>query len=145
MKGNKIMAVKQLSIFLENRRGPLIDATAALANAQIDIRALSLAETPDYGILRVIISDIDKGIEIIRNAGYAVSVNEVLGISIPDSPGGLSGALKVLCYGGFDVEYMYAFVAEVGEQANVVVRVSDTKKAERILIEAGFTVLDKVH
>ncbi|MCQ2354154.1 MAG: ACT domain-containing protein [Clostridia bacterium] len=136
------MAVKQLSVFIENRRGMLVEVTEALASAKIDIRALALAETPDYGILRLIVSDTDKALEVIRATGRTVSVNNMLGVRISDRPGGLAEALKILTDNGIDVDYMYAFIAETGDQANVVLRVADTKKAERTLSDTGFDLIN---
>lgn len=136
------MAVKQLSVFIENRRGMLVEVTETLAAAHIDIRALALAETADYGILRLIVSDTDKALEAIRATGRTVSVNNMLGVKISDRPGGLAGALRVLTENGIDVDYMYAFIAETGNRANVVLRVADTKLAEERLAAAGFELIN---
>ena len=136
------MAVKQLSVFIENRRGMLVEVTETLAAAHIDIRALALAETPDYGILRLIVSDTDKALEAIRATGRTVSVNKMLGVKISDRPGGLAEALRVLTENGIDVDYMYAFIAESGNRANVVLRVADTQNAEEKLAAAGFELID---
>ena len=119
----------------------LVEVTEALAAADIDIRALALAETPDYGILRLIVSDTEKALGVIRETGRTVSVNHMLGLKIDDRPGGLAGALKVLTDSGIDVEYMYAFIAEHAARANVVLRVNDTKTAEAKLAAAGFELL----
>lgn len=135
------MAVKQLSVFIENRRGMLVEVTETLAAAHIDIRALALAETADYGILRLIVSDTDKALEAIRATGRTVSVNQMLGVKISDRPGGLAEALRVLTENGIDVDYMYAFIAESGSRANVVLRVADTKTAEEKLAAAGFELI----
>ena len=135
------MSVKQLSVCIENRPGTLVEVTETMAAAGIDIRALSLAETPDYGILRLIVSDAEKAFEVIKATGRTVSINRVPGIRVGDRPGGLSAALKVLTYAGFDVEYMYAFISEHAGCADVVLRVGDTAKAEALLAENGFELL----
>ena len=129
------MSVKQLSVFIENRPGTLVEVTETMAAAGIDIRALSLAETPDYGILRLIVSDAEKAFEVIKATGRTVSINRVPGIRVGDRPGGLSAALKVLTNAGFDVEYMYAFISEHAGCADVVLRVGDTAKAEALLAD----------
>ena len=136
------MSVKQLSVFIENRRGMLVEVTEAMAAANVDIRALALAETPDYGILRLIVNNTEKALEVIRATGRTVSVNHMLGLKIDDRPGGLAAALKVLTDNGIDVEYMYAFIAEHAERADVVLRVNDTGEAERKLAQAGFELLN---
>lgn len=137
------MAVKQLSIFIENKRGMLVEVTEAIGAAGVDIRALALAETPDYGILRLIVSDTDRALAAVRATGRTVSVNRMLGVRIKDQPGGLAAALRVLTEAGFDVEYMYAFLSEREGTANVVLRVSDTTLAEQKLIEAGFEMISE--
>lgn len=120
----------------------LVEVTEALAEANIDIRALSLAETPDYGILRLIVSDTEKALTVIRATGRTVSVNHMLGLKIDDRPGGLAEALAVLTAENIDVEYMYAFIAEHAARANVVLRVNDTAAAEEKLKKAGFELLE---
>ena len=118
-----------------------------ISAAGVDIRALSLAETPDYGILRLIVDDTYKALDAIKATGRTVSVNHMLGIRIDDSPGGLSGALRLLTDKGFDVEYMYAFLSEHGHRADVVLRVSGTSDdraaAEALLAEGGYELINK--
>lgn len=135
------MSVQQLSVFIENRRGTLLEITEVLANEKIDIRALSLTETPEYGILRLIVSDTSRAFAAIRAAGKAVSVNDVLCIEIPDDPGGLMHALCILNNNDIDVEYMYTFVGCGASNANVAIRVADNKLAARLLGEAGYTLI----
>jgi hypothetical protein len=136
------MAVKQLSVFIENRHGMLAEICSALASAGIDIRALSLAETPDYGILRLIVSDTDKAYETVRSTGRSAKINHVLGLRVDDRPGGLSAPLSLLTEAGFDVEYMYAFIGENKDFADVVMRVKDTAAAEALLRDKGYTLID---
>lgn len=140
------MSVQQLSVFIENRRGTLLEITEVLAEKKIDIRALSLTETPEYGILRLIVSDTEHAYTAIRAAGKTVSVNDVLCIEIPDDPGGLMKALCVLNNNGIDVEYMYTFVGNGDDpRANVAIRVADNALAQKLLAEAGYSLIsDKI-
>jgi hypothetical protein len=139
------MAVKQLSVFIENRPGTLVEVTEILAAADIDIRALSLAETPDYGILRLIVDKTERACEAVRASGRTVTVNHMVGVRICDRPGGLSAALRLLAGKGFEVEYMYAFLSEKENEAEVVLRVKgsseDRAAAEKALAEGGFDLI----
>lgn len=135
------MSVQQLSVFIENRRGTLLEITEVLAKEKIDIRALSLTETPEYGILRLIVSDTARAFSAIRAAGKTVSVNDVLCIEIPDDPGGLMTALCILNNNDMDVEYMYTFVGCGESNANVAIRVADNKLAARLLEDAGYRLV----
>ena len=134
------MSVKQLSVFIENRRGTLLEVTEALAQAKIDIHALSLAETPEYGILRLIVSDTERAFEVIRSGGKTVSLNHVLCIEIPNDPGGLMNALCVLNNNNINVEYMYTFVGHGGLNAHVVIRVAESERAAKLLGDAGYSL-----
>ena len=104
------MAISQISVFVENRPGRLADITAVLAKNSIDIRALSVADTSDYGILRLIVNDPKSAVEALRSEGMTASATQVLGIIIPDEPGGLARAIKVLSDAQISVEYAYAFI-----------------------------------
>lgn len=116
-----------------------------LAAAKIDIRALSLTETEEYGILRLIVSDTENAYNAIRGAGKTVSINDVLCIEIPDDPGGLMTALCVLNNNDLDVEYMYTFVGcGAGSRANVAIRVADNALGARLLSEAGYTLISSI-
>ena len=135
------MSVKQLSVFIENRRGTLFEVTEALAKAKIDIRALSLTETPESGILRLIVNDTERAFEVIRSSGKTVSINRVLCIEIPDDHGGLMQALCILNNNDINIEYMYTFVGHDGMQANVAIRVADNELSGKLLSEAGYSLL----
>ena len=135
------MAIKQLSVFIENKKGMLVEVTGALKEAGVDIRALSLAETDYYGILRLIVSDFDLALEAIGKTGRTVKINRVLGLRVDDRPGGLSEALELLNRADINVEYMYAFIGIVPGRADVVIRVSDTDRAEALLRGSGLEVL----
>ncbi len=141
------MAIRQLSVFIENSHGSLAEVAETISDAGVDIRALSLAETPDYGILRLIVDDTYKALDAIKATGRTVTVNHMLGVRIDDSPGGLTGALRLLTDGGFDVEYMYAFLSEQGHRADVVLRVSGTSDdraaAEAALSAGGYELIEK--
>ena len=129
--------IKQLSIFLENRAGALARITELLAQNEIDLRALFIAETTDYGVLRVIVSDAEKAVGVLKNNGVLVEVNEVLGISVPDKPGGLAEVLKLLSDNGIDVAYMYSMFGKNDKKAHMIFRVADNAKMEKVLGENG--------
>ncbi|MBQ7475005.1 MAG: ACT domain-containing protein [Clostridia bacterium] len=132
------MAIKQLSVFVENKRGGLVRITDLLAGHGINLSALSIADTKDFGILRLIVDDTEKAREALEANGVLVKVNEVVGIEIPDRTGELSRALSVLDDEGINVEYLYAFLSAGGTGAYVVLRVEDNATAESALTSAGF-------
>lgn len=127
------MSVKQISVFLENKPGALYAMTGVLAQHKVDMRAFSLAETSDFGIARMIVSDIYAATTILREAGYVHSISEVLAVSVPDVPGGLNKILHVLTDAGVNVEYMYVFPGSTGSSAYMVFRVTDIPAAEAAL------------
>ena len=104
------MSIKQISIFLENKPGALYAMTGVLAQHNVDMRALSLAETKDFGIVRLIVDNVYEATTVLKDAGYVHSVTPVLGVAIPDTPGGLNKVLQVLTNAKVNVEYMYAFL-----------------------------------
>jgi hypothetical protein len=132
--------VEQLSVFLENETGGLADVVDVLARAAIDLRALSLADETDFGILRLIVNDTDRATSALKEAGFTVRRTPVVAVEIPDRPGGLAATLNALR--GTAVEYMYAFVRKSGEQALVVFRFEDPEAAIAILLKSGARVLD---
>jgi len=137
------MTIKQLSIFAENRNGALYNVTDILANAGIDIRAFSVADTQDFGVLRLIVSDTDKAKEVLSSADIIVSITDVIAVEIPDTPGGLSSILKVIYENNVAVEYMYAFVVpHTNSKAYVVLRVPDNDAAADVLTKVGITLID---
>ncbi|AGI39565.1 acetolactate synthase [Thermoclostridium stercorarium subsp. thermolacticum DSM 2910] len=127
------MPIKQISIFLENKQGRLAEVTRILGDNGLDIRALSLADTADYGVLRLIVNDPDRAKKILTDNGFAVSVNDVIAIEIEDRPGGLAEVLAVLDKKGISIEYMYAFVNSKPNTAMVIFRVEDPESALEIL------------
>lgn len=137
------MAISQISVFVENRPGRLADITAVLAKNSIDIRALSVADTSDYGILRLIVNDPKSAVEALRSEGMTASATQVLGIIIPDEPGGLARAIKVLSDVQISVEYAYAFITPSVGNAYVIIRVEDNDKASKILKGAGIELIEQ--
>ncbi|MCL2151479.1 MAG: ACT domain-containing protein [Oscillospiraceae bacterium] len=135
------MTIEQLSIFLENKPGKLVEALETLREAKIDLRALSLADTADFGILRVIVDKPGKALEVLQEEGYLVRSSEVLPIAVSDKPGGLSSVLRILADAGADVEYAYAFVAHSHDMAYVIIRVNDNAVAEKALKDNGIQLL----
>ncbi|MFA5562521.1 MAG: ACT domain-containing protein [Eubacteriales bacterium] len=138
------MAIKQLSVFAENKPGSLIDITRLLGDAGIDIRALSIADSQDYGIIRLIVSDTEQARALLSDRRYLVRVNEVLGAAMPDRPGALSGMLTALHSRGINIEYMYAFIASERGHAYVVLRVQDHEAAAAVLKENGIRLIGGV-
>lgn len=135
------MKVEQISIFLENKPGGLSSVTKALRDASINIRALSLADTSDFGILRLIVDNVVKAKEVLNDSGFAVGKTHVVAVEVPDRPGGLYSILDLLTGKGINVEYMYAFVERSGENAVIIFRFDSTDDAITALQEGGFTVL----
>ena len=138
------MSMKQISVFVENKPGALYALTAVLAQGQIDMRALSLAETKDFGIVRLIVNDLYKATTLLKDAGYVHSLTPVVGVAIPDVPGGLNRVLQVLTDAKVNVEYMYAFLGGKDvDHAYMIFRVADDKAAETALVSRGIQVLDQ--
>lgn len=135
------MAIRQLTIFVQNRQGAIVSITEALAANQVNIRALSIAETEDFGILRLIVNDEETAQKTLSEAGYLIKVTEVVGVKIGDAPGKLTGALAVLDKAGINLEYLYAFMARTERHAYVVLRVEDNAAAEAALEAAGYHLI----
>lgn len=135
------MTAKQVSVFLENRAGRLADVTTLLGDNGVNIRALSLADTADFGILRLIVNDPDKAVALLRKAGLAVRETEVVAAEVPDRPGGLAEILRLLSAEQINVEYMYAFVRSPAESAIMIFRFDDPGKALEVLQRKGVRTL----
>jgi hypothetical protein len=131
------MTIDQISVFVENGAGKLVGVTRVLGEANVDIRAMSIAETADFGILRMIVSDPVRAIEALKFAGNVVSVTQVLAVEIEDKPGSLSEVLAVIEKAEISVEYIYAFITRKSDNAYVIFRVEDVDKANEALAEAG--------
>ena len=135
------MAIKQLTVFVENRQGALVSITDTLARHNINIRALSIAETEDFGILRLIVNDEAAAEKTLSEEGYLIKVTDVVGVKIGDAPGKLSEALGVLDRTGINMEYLYAFMSRTEKHAYVVIRVEDNEIVESALQAEGFHII----
>lgn len=138
------MKIHQLSLFLENRPGQLTAPCRELAAAGIDIRTLSLADTQQFGILRLIVSDWQRGYDLLREKGYVVKDTEVVAIEVPDRPGGLLDVLQVFETSAVNIEYMYAFTFGRGDRAVIIFRFDDPDAAIKLLVAAGINVVGSV-
>ena len=128
------MAIKQLSVFVENKQGSLHDITEALAKANINLRSMSVADTSNYGIVRIIADKPDEAKALLDNDGQAANVRLVNAFAVPDVPGGLSQVLKLLEGNGVNIEYMYALITTEAGKAYSVMRTGDTEKTDEILL-----------
>ena len=137
------MAVKQISIFVENKEGRIKKAIDTLGRSNINIRALSIADTSKYGILRLIVSDNEKAIEALEKDGFIVTENEVIILAVPDEPNGLNSTLSVFDEKGINLEYLYAFVSSKTDEAIVVMRLENMEKAIEALNESNVRILDE--
>jgi len=138
------MIIKQISVFLENVPGALCAMTDVLAQHNIDMRALSLAEAKDFGIARIIVDNLYEAATVLKDAGYVHTVTPVVGVAIPDTPGGLNKVLKVLTEAEVNVEYMYAFLGgKSSEHAYMIFRVDDAVNATAVLRAKGIEALEQ--
>lgn len=132
------MKIRQLTVFAENKVGYLSEITELFAKNKIDMKALSIADTKDFGILRIIADDPDFALKTLKDHGLLGTITEVIGVEIPHSAGELSKALSVLAENGVNVEYLYAFLSGNSGSACVVIKATDNVKAEEVLKKAGF-------
>lgn len=133
--------VRQISVFVDNKPNQLAGAMKLIKDSKINVRALSLADTKDFGILRMIVNDTDKAVETLKAASYAVKVTEIVAISIPDSPGQLSRVLDILGNRDVNLEYLYAFLGKSDKAVSFVIRVDDIDNASAALTEGGIIQL----
>ena len=136
------MSVEQISVFLENKSGQLADVCAVLAENGMNLRALSIADTKEYGILRVIVPNAEGALKVLRGAGYTCKITPVLAVEIDDRPGGMARALQVLSAAGISVEYAYAFISHKAGCAHMILRVSDMEETVGTLERAGIPILE---
>ncbi|MBS4032738.1 MAG: ACT domain-containing protein [Clostridiales bacterium] len=136
------MKVKQISIFLENKSGRLADVTRTLGREDINIRALSIADTTDFGILRLIVNRPEEANRALKEEGFMVSETEVIAVDVPDRPGGLAHVLEVLGEAGINIEYLYAFIGKTSDEALVIFRVENCDGAMHALQAKNIKVLD---
>jgi hypothetical protein len=127
------MRAEQISVFLENKAGRLAEVTAILAETGVNIRALALADTSDFGVLRLIVSDNEKAITALKNQGFTVGKTDVVAVEVEDRPGGLHRILDILNQAGLNVEYMYAFVTQSGNNAIMIFRFDNIDEAVKLL------------
>jgi hypothetical protein len=141
------MKVEQVSVFLENKQGSLEEVTRILKEANVNIRTLSLADTTDFGILRLIVNDVDATSRALRDKGFRVSRTTVVAVEVPDRPGGLHSILEALARDNITVEYLYAYVEKSGENAVIIFRFDDSNAAIEVLRKNSFSVLsgDKLY
>jgi hypothetical protein len=132
------MSVKQLSVFIENKAGRVSEVTDVLGKAGVNIRGFSVSDTADYGIVRLVVDDPDKGLEVLQDAGFAVKMNDVLCINLPDVPGGLAGVLKVVSEAGVNIEYVYSLISTY-----VVINVGDIDRAQSLLADKPVKLVDQ--
>ena len=137
------MAIKQLTVFIQNKKGTVVSVTDILSKNNINLRALSIAETQDFGILRLIVNDEKAAEAVLTENGYLIKVIDVVGVKIGDEPGKLTAALNVLDKADINVEYLYAFMARTEKHAYVVLRVEDNAVAEKALTDAGFKMISE--
>ncbi len=135
------MQLEQIAIFLENKAGRLAEITQILAEHGINIRAMSLADTADFGILRLIVNDTDRACQVLRDAGFTVGRTEVVVVAVPDRPGGLASVLNTLTEAELNVEYMYAFSQKSGDTGLLIFRIEDLDRARSVLQAAGHRLL----
>ena len=137
------MTIKQVSVFAENRSGGILDVIRALGDGGVDIRALSVADTQGFGILRLIVDDVAKAKALLDENGTIFSITDVVGVKVPDCPGGLAKVLTLMAEHTINVEYLYAFVSVSGSSAYVVLRVQDNDQAIKVLTEGGIELISK--
>ena len=138
------MSIKQISVFIENKPGVLYAMTGVLAQGGVDMRSFTLAETSDFGIARIIVDDVYKASTTLKDAGYVHSISDVLGVAVPDEPGGLSKVLQALTDAQVNVEYMYVFVGhKASGSAYTIFKVADNAAASAALAARGIKVVDQ--
>ena len=135
------MAIKQLTVFIQNKKGTVVSVADILSKNDINLRALSIAETKDFGILRLIVNDEKKAEKVLLENGYLIKAIDVVGVKVSDEPGKLSAALDVLDKADINVEYLYAFMTRTEKHAYVVLRVENNDVAEEALVNAGFKMI----
>jgi hypothetical protein len=135
------MRAEQISVFLENKAGRLAEVASILAEADVNIRALALADTSDFGVLRLIVNDNQKAVHALKNRGFTVSKTDVVAVEVEDRPGGLNKILDILNRAGINVEYMYAFVQHSGKNAVMIFRIDPIDEAITLLQKNNITVI----
>jgi len=137
------MKITQISVFLENRKGRLYEVCSLLGKNKINIRALTIAETPEFGILRIVVDKPQEAIKILKNNGFTANLTDIVAVEVEDKPSGLAGILKILSAGDINVEYMYGFLEKASDKALLVFRFEDPDKAIKILHKNKIRVVNK--
>ena len=137
------MTIRQLSVFIENKPGTMVKITDALGKVGIDIRAAALADTQDFGILRLIVDDTDKARSALSEIGCVTSVTDVIAAEVSDEPGAMTVLLNQAASTGLNIEYMYAFISPKTHKAYIVLRIKDVEKAVKVLSEAGIVLVEE--
>lgn len=135
------MQIKQLSVFVENKPGRMAEIAGVLGNSNVDIRAISVADTSDFGILRVIVDKPDIAVKALKENGMTVSLTDVLAVGIDDKPGSFARSLEVLAKEDIGIEYMYAFISRESGRAYIIIRADDGEKASKALEKSGAHIL----
>lgn len=137
------MSVKQISVFIENKKGSLAEVTKFIADNKINLKALSIADTQDFGILRIITDKPDEARQMLKNEGYTVTATSVLAVALTDAPGSMAAILSVLSDSDVSVEYTYAFMSKVEGKAYMIFRVDDNDKATKALVASNIAVINQ--
>ena len=131
------MAINQITVFLENRAGKLLEVTKILSKSKVDLRAINIAETADYGLLRIIAADSDLAEKVLKDAGLICTKTPVIAVAVPDKPGGLNNMLEILAKENIDVHYMYSIFGHIDGLAYMILQLSDTQNAQSVLTKNG--------
>jgi len=137
------MKINQISIFLENRKGRLFDVCSLLGENGVSIRALTIAETENFGVLRIVVDESDKAVKLLKENGFVANLTDVVAIEVPDEPGGLAAVLKIFTNNNVNIEYMYGFVEKFSDKALLVFRFEDTEMAQNILAKSDVKVVTR--
>jgi len=135
------MTVKQISVFLENKKGRLVQVTHVLSQNNVDISAISIAETTNFGIIRMIVNNPQLAVEALKKAGFTVNTADVLAVEVPDCPGGLHQVLEILSHHQISIEYLYSFVRRPSQKALILFKLDNTDRAIKVLTEKKINIL----
>jgi len=138
------MAVNQISVFVENTSGRLAEVTRLLANAGVNLRAITIADTADFGILRIIADDWQRALDAFKKAGFTAKVTEVVGVEVPDKPGGLASVMEIFDREGVNIEYLYASLEHVKDKAVVIFKVEDVEHGLQICRQHNLSLISQI-
>ncbi len=138
------MAVKQISVFVENTSGRLAEVTRLLAGAGVNLRAITIADTADFGILRIIVDDCDRALGAFAKAGFTAKVTDVIGVEVPDKPGGLADVMEIFTREGVNIEYLYASLEHVKDKAVVIFKVEDVAHGLKICAQHKLSLISQI-